>query len=46
VLVCGINRAFVAGVLDGLGVSKLEARLAPEEQRCCVVVDRGGIDTP
>jgi predicted ArsR family transcriptional regulator len=37
-VVCGINRWFVEGLLDGLGASRLRADLAPEEGRCCVVV--------
>jgi predicted ArsR family transcriptional regulator len=38
-LVCGINRSFVAGVLDGLQASRLQARLDPADGRCCVVID-------
>jgi predicted ArsR family transcriptional regulator len=34
-LVCGINLAFVAGLLDGLGVVA-EAQLAPRPGECCV----------
>jgi predicted ArsR family transcriptional regulator len=37
-LVCGMNQALVAGVLDGLGVEGIAARLAPREGRCCVVL--------
>jgi predicted ArsR family transcriptional regulator len=37
-LVCGMNQALVAGVLDGLGVDGIAARLAPREGRCCVVL--------
>ena len=36
-LVCGLNREFVAGLLDGLGVSA-QARLAPRPGACCVEV--------
>ncbi|MEU8345440.1 Predicted transcriptional regulator, ArsR family [Actinomadura meyerae] len=35
-LVCGVNHAFLSGVVDGLGASGVEARLAPEEGYCCV----------
>lgn len=38
-LVCGANRAFVDGLLDGLGASRLHAELAPDDNRCCVVID-------
>jgi predicted ArsR family transcriptional regulator len=37
-LVCGLNHAFVAGLLDGLGTHELAARLHPEPGRCCVRV--------
>jgi hypothetical protein len=33
-----MNQALVAGVLDGLGVEGIAARLAPLEGRCCVVL--------
>jgi predicted ArsR family transcriptional regulator len=35
-LVCGLNHAFVAGILDGLGETRLQARTAPRPGRCCV----------
>jgi predicted ArsR family transcriptional regulator len=35
-LVCALNHAFVAGVVDGLGVTGTEAVLAPAPGRCCV----------
>ena len=35
-LVCGMNLAFVEGVVDGFGTSKLCARLDPGDDRCCV----------
>jgi len=38
-LVCGLNQAFVSGVLVGLGVDRLTARLAPLAGACCVAVD-------
>ena len=37
-LVCSINHAFVDGLLDGLGASRLHAALDPDDGRCCVVV--------
>lgn len=37
-LVCGLNRAFVQGVADGMGCVDLHARLEPEPQQCCVKV--------
>jgi predicted ArsR family transcriptional regulator len=41
-LVCGMNEAFVGGVLDGLGCAGLAARLDPEDGLCCVKVGRAG----
>jgi predicted ArsR family transcriptional regulator len=35
-LVCGLNLAFVVGLLDGLGAGSVDARLAPQPGRCCV----------
>ncbi len=41
-LVCGINQAFLAGLLTGLGDRAHEAVLAPGAGRCCVwIVDTG-----
>jgi predicted ArsR family transcriptional regulator len=40
-LVCGMNQAFIAGVLEGVGATGLDAELAPAEGRCCVRVRRG-----
>jgi predicted ArsR family transcriptional regulator len=37
-LVCGLNQAFVAGLLAGLGTDHLSARLAPRSGHCCVEV--------
>jgi predicted ArsR family transcriptional regulator len=37
-LVCGLNRAFVAGVLAGLGAEGVTAQLAPRPGACCVTV--------
>jgi predicted ArsR family transcriptional regulator len=35
-LVCGMNQAFVQGVLEGAGATGLSAQLAPAGGRCCV----------
>ena len=37
-LVCGMNEAFLRGVVEGLGLRRVEARLDPAPGRCCVVV--------
>ncbi len=37
-LVCGLNLALVGGVLEGLDVATLRARLAPQPGFCCVKV--------
>ena len=37
-LVCGLNHAFIEGVLDGLGCRQLTARLAPLPGGCCVEI--------
>lgn len=38
-LVCGMNLALVEGMVEGLGATRLNARLQPVPGRCCVVVD-------
>lgn len=35
-LVCGLNHAFLSGLVDGLGESTLAAVLAPSPGTCCV----------
>ena len=35
-LICGVNQAFITGILHGLGVTALEAQLAPAPGFCCV----------
>jgi predicted ArsR family transcriptional regulator len=35
-LVCGMNLAFLQGVVEGLGNARVRPRLAPSEDRCCV----------
>ena len=37
-LVCGLNLAFIGGMLDGLGVSSARAVLAPRTGHCCVEI--------
>ncbi|GHJ54103.1 ArsR family transcriptional regulator [Nonomuraea sp. TT08I-71] len=38
-LVCGLNHAFVAGLVDGAGRDDLLPRLAPRPGACCVRLD-------
>ncbi|MVU82210.1 helix-turn-helix domain-containing protein [Nocardia sp. ET3-3] len=35
-LVCGLNHAYLTGVIDGLGAESVEAILAPKPGECCV----------
>src|SRR3954468_4712196 len=35
-LVCGLNQAFLSGLVDGLGATDLAPVLAPHAGRCCV----------
>jgi predicted ArsR family transcriptional regulator len=35
-LVCGLNHAFISGVVDGLGATDVQALLAPRPRACCV----------
>jgi predicted ArsR family transcriptional regulator len=44
-LVCGVNRDYVGGVLDGLGCDHTSARLDPGADRCCVRVEGSGAPT-
>ena len=37
-VVCGMNLAVVDGIVTGLRTDAIEARLAPEPGRCCVVI--------
>jgi predicted ArsR family transcriptional regulator len=41
-LVCGVNRDYVGGVLQGLGCERARARLDPAPDRCCVRVEEAG----
>jgi predicted ArsR family transcriptional regulator len=45
-LVCGINHAFLAGFLGGLGASALTAVLAPRPGACCVELRATGPGVP
>jgi predicted ArsR family transcriptional regulator len=35
-LVCGLNHALIAGLVEGLGVTTVDAHLAPRPGACCV----------
>lgn len=35
-LVCGLNHAFLTGLVDGLGADEVRTRLAPRPGACCV----------
>jgi predicted ArsR family transcriptional regulator len=37
-LVCGMNRAYVRGLLEGMARDDLSAHLEPQPGRCCVVI--------
>jgi predicted ArsR family transcriptional regulator len=39
-IVCGMNRAYLAGVLEGVGATTLDARLDPADGRCCVRIEQ------
>jgi predicted ArsR family transcriptional regulator len=39
-LVCGMNRAYLEGMLGGIGETGLDARLDPAPGRCCVRLER------
>ena len=41
-LVCGLNHAFLGGVLEGLGTRGIEAALAPAAGECCVELHTAG----
>ena len=45
-LVCGVNRDYVGGVLDGLGCDHVSARLDPGPDRCCVRVEESAGSSP
>ena len=37
-LVCGMNLALATGILDGLGDTRLHARLDPQPGQCCIAI--------
>ncbi len=37
-LICGMNLALIQGLVDGLGLGTVSARLAPREGMCCVAL--------
>jgi predicted ArsR family transcriptional regulator len=39
-LVCGMNVAYVGGLLQGLGATTMEATLEPRPKHCCVRISR------
>jgi predicted ArsR family transcriptional regulator len=39
-LVCGMNLAYLEGMLDGVGITTLNAKLDPGQGRCCVRLQR------
>jgi predicted ArsR family transcriptional regulator len=41
-LVCGMNLALIDGVLDGLQLESVHARLHPQPDFCCVALNRTG----
>ena len=43
-LVCGLNHAFVSGLVDGLGVAGVDTLLAPRAGHCCVELRVGSSD--
>jgi predicted ArsR family transcriptional regulator len=40
-LVCGLNHAFISGIMDGLQASGVDARLDPRAGECCVELRTG-----
>ncbi|HET6966497.1 MAG TPA: transcriptional regulator, partial [Acidimicrobiales bacterium] len=38
-IICGMNLAFVSGIIEGMGVTGVVPCLRPAPDRCCVVVD-------
>ena len=41
-MICGMNLALIEGLLDGLGVESVRARLAPRPGMCCVALRNAG----
>jgi predicted ArsR family transcriptional regulator len=42
-LVCGMNLAWLSGVVDGLGAGGLDVRLDPRPDSCCVAISNSNI---
>jgi predicted ArsR family transcriptional regulator len=42
-IVCGLNQAFIAGLLSGLGSDEVSATLDPQPGECCVRVAARGV---
>ena len=42
-LVCGMNQAFIAGFLEGMGSKAMGAELDPHPGQCCVRIDAGEV---
>jgi predicted ArsR family transcriptional regulator len=45
-LVCGLNHAFLTGIIEGLGDTRVEARVVPRAGACCVQLARVGHRRP
>jgi predicted ArsR family transcriptional regulator len=43
-LVCGTNLSLIEGVIKGLGVNRVTARLDPQPGRCCVALTRSSAE--
>jgi predicted ArsR family transcriptional regulator len=41
-IVCGLNQAFISGVLSGIGNNELNAALDPQPGQCCVRIQSSG----
>jgi predicted ArsR family transcriptional regulator len=41
-IVCGLNQAFISGVLNGFGSNELSAALDPQPGQCCVRIQSSG----
>lgn len=41
-IVCGLNQAFISGLLSGLGSEELDAALDPQPGECCVRIQSTG----
>jgi predicted ArsR family transcriptional regulator len=41
-IVCGLNQAFISGLLSGLGSKEIDAILDPQPGECCVRLEAPG----